>query len=144
MADTSFPALNGIAKKLIDNSDGTFSDAVAAKNAGFANFDATIANGASLSGAVDLTAYRLFAIVMPASWTAASLTFQVSPDGTNYADLYDDTGSEVTFTAAASRVIQNTNPGRWLGFRYIKVRSGTSGSAVNQAAARTLTIVGVP
>jgi hypothetical protein len=144
MADTSYPSLNGINKKLSDNWDGTFSEMVAVKNGGYANFDATIASGASLSGAVDLGMYRMFAIIMPASWTTANLTFQVSADGTNYFDLYDDTGTEVMFTAAASRVIQNSNPGRWLAFRYLKIRSGTSNSAVNQAAGRTITIVGLP
>lgn len=107
-------------------------------------YTATIANGASLSGTVDLGTNRLFAIVMPASWTTANLTFQVSADGTNFFDLYDDAGTEVAFTAAASRVIQNSNPGRWLGFRYLKVRSGTSGTPVNQGGARSLTIIGVP
>lgn len=107
-------------------------------------FTATIANGASLSGAVDLGTLRLFAIQMPTSWTSANLTFQVSTDGTNYYNLYDDTGTEVTWTAAASQVIQSSNPGRWLAFQYLKVRSGTSGSAVNQGGARTLTFVAVP
>lgn len=107
-------------------------------------YSATIANGASLSGAIDLGTNRLFAIVMSTSWTTANLTFQVSSDGSNFYDLYDDAGTEVTFTAAASRVIQNTNPGRWLGFRYLKIRSGTSGTAVNQGGARTLTVMAVP
>lgn len=107
-------------------------------------YTATIANNASLSGAVDMGTNRLFAIVMPSSWTTANLTFQVSADGANYYDLYDDAGTEVTFTAAASRVIQNTNPGRWLGFRFLKIRSGTTGTAVNQGGARTITIIGVP
>ena len=107
-------------------------------------YTATIANGASLSGTVDLGTNRLFAIVMPASWTTAGLTFRVSADGTNFFDLYDDAGTEVTFVAAASRVIQNSNPGRWLGFRYLQIRSGTSGTPVNQGGARSLTIIGVP
>lgn len=107
-------------------------------------YTATIANNAALSGTIDIGTNSLFAIVMPASWTAANLTFQVSADGANFFDLYDDAGTEVTFTAAASRVIQNSNPGRWLGFRYLKVRSGTSGTPVNQGGARSLTIIGVP
>ena len=40
---------------------------------------ATIANGASLSGAVYVGNRRLIGIQMPAAWTAAVLTFQVSP-----------------------------------------------------------------
>jgi len=104
----------------------------------------TIANGASLSGAVDLGPNRLFAIIMPAAWTTANLTFQVSADGTTYNNLYDDTGTEVTVTAAASQYIVISSPAKMLGARWFKVRSGTNASAVNQAAARVVTIVGVP
>ena len=42
---------------------------------------ATIGTGASLSQQIDLGAMTLVGIVMPASWTAAGLTFQVSADG---------------------------------------------------------------
>lgn len=101
---------------------------------------ASIANGASLSAAVSLETGRLFALQMPASWTTANLTFQASHDGTTYADMYDEEGTEVTVTAAASRVIV-LEPARWLGIRCLKVRSGTSGSPVNQGAAREITLL---
>lgn len=74
---------------------------------------------------------------MPASWTTANLTFQVSEDGTTFYDLYNDAGTEYTVTAAANRVLRLTLAD-WLAVRYMKIRSGTTGSAVNQAAARTL------
>lgn len=99
--------------------------------------NATIANGASLSGAVDLGTKRLARINMPSSWTTANLTFQVSADGTNYANLYDATGTEKTVQAAASRAII-LDFSEWIGARYIKVRSGTSGTPVNQGAERIL------
>lgn len=102
---------------------------------------ATIANGASLSAAVHLHANRLFAIQMPASWTAANLTFQGSFDGTTYADLYDDTGTEVTVTAAASRFILLSTPAMFFGLQRIKVRSGTTGSPVNQGGAREVELI---
>ena len=105
---------------------------------------ATILSGASLSGSIDLGTTRLFAIIMPAAWTTANLTFQVSADGTTYNNLYDDTGTEVTVTAAASQYIVISSPAKMLGARWFKVRSGTNTSAVNQAADRVVTIVGVP
>jgi hypothetical protein len=108
------------------------------------NFTATIANGASLSGAVDLQTYRAFGVQMPASWTAANLTFQVSSDCSTYANLYDDSGTEVLVTAAASTYIVFASPAKWQGARCIKVRSGTSGTAVNQGGDRSITVVGVP
>jgi hypothetical protein len=104
---------------------------------------ATIANGASLSGAVDLGRYRLARIEMSAAWTAAAITFQVSRDGVTYYNLYDKTGTEYSVTTDASRgvIIPLTD---FLGVQFLKVRSGTAGAAVNQAAERVLNLVLVP
>lgn len=111
-------------------------------SAGRTTVSATIANGASLSAAIDLGDSRaLAAIVMPASWTTANLTFQASPDGTSYFDLYDG-GAERSVTASTSRVIAVTIVD-WLGLRYLKIRSGTSGTPVTQGADRTLTLITV-
>jgi hypothetical protein len=99
-----------------------------------------IANGESLSGAVHLRSHRLFAIQMPASWTAADLTFQASYDGSTYADVYDEDDAEVVVQAAASRFII-LDPAKFLGMQRIKVRSGTTGVAVNQGGARSLQLI---
>jgi hypothetical protein len=109
---------------------------------GLERLTATIANGESLSGAVDLGGRKLVAIDMPAAWTAASLTFQASPDGVTYDDLYDG-GTERALTVAASRYLAQ-NIGDWVGVRWLKIRSGTSGTPVNQGGARTLTLVVQP
>lgn len=101
---------------------------------------ATIANGASLSGAVYLGEKTLLGLVMPAAWTAAVITLSVSLDGTTYVDAYDSTGTETSYTVAASRYIA-LNPANLVGVRYVKLRSGTAASAVNQAAARTIECV---
>jgi hypothetical protein len=76
-------------------------------------------------------------IEMPAAWDAANLTFQTSGDGVNYFNVYDEFGAEVTVTAAVSRRIR-LDPVQWSGIQYVKVRSGTSGTPVNQTAARVL------
>lgn len=103
---------------------------------------ATIAINASLSGEVDLEGFTLVSIIMPAAWTAANLTFQASDvTGGTFQDVYDDQGVEVTVQAAASRSIGiDLLAGALAGFRFIKIRSGTTGTPVNQAAARTLTL----
>ena len=62
---------------------------------------AVIANGASLSSAVALGAKNLIAIVFPAAWTAASVTFQASVDGTTFVDIYDSSAELVVASAAA-------------------------------------------
>ena len=102
----------------------------------------TIANGASLSGAVDLKGRKLVAIDMPSAWTAASLTFQASPDGVTYDDMYDG-ATERAITVAASRYMM-LNIGDWIGVRFLKIRSGTAGTPVNQGGARTITLVVQP
>ena len=102
----------------------------------------TIANGASLSGAVDLGGRKLVAIIMPGTWTAAGLTFQGSVDGTNFFNVYDG-ATERQLTVAAN-YYSALNIADWVGFRWVKVRSGTAGSAVNQAAERVLTLVVQP
>ena len=117
---------------------------------GFRVKTVTIANGASLSDAA-ACAYKagpagsgsyesLVGIVMPGTWTAANLTFQASNDNSTFTDLYNAAGTEVTVTAAASRWIA-IDPADFAGVAYLKVRSGTSGSAVNQGANRTIGLV---
>ena len=101
-----------------------------------------IANGESLSGAKDLRGRKLVAIIMPDTWTAASLTFQASVDGTNYFNVYDGS-SERTLSVSAS-YYSALNIADWVGFRYLKIRSGTAGTPVNQGGARTLTLVAQP
>lgn len=101
---------------------------------------ATIANGESLSGAVDCGNKRLAGIHMPADWTAADLTFQGSSDGTTFNNLYDKDGVEYTVDAADDRYII-VPLADFIGIRHLKIRSGTSGSAVAQGASRALTLV---
>lgn len=100
----------------------------------------TIANGASLSGVANVMDGEVVAIVLPAL-TSAAISFQGSVDGTNFYDLYTSGGTEVTLGAAntGSRIqdvpeVVRTMP-------YLKVRSGPTAAAVNQGAARTITLV---
>ena len=103
---------------------------------------ATIANGASLSGALSLSGFRFVGVQMPAAWTAAVITFQASFDGTTYADLTFE-GTEINYAAAASQYIA-ADPAKFAGIRYLKIRSGTSSAAVAQGAQRLLSAVTRP
>jgi hypothetical protein len=101
----------------------------------------------AIAGGVMMGADTLFGISMPASWVAASLTFQVSPDGgTTWQELYDDAGNEVTVTAAASQfIVFQSHPGSiWYGVNAIKVRSGTAGAPVVQTGGATVNLIGRP
>lgn len=106
--------------------------------------DVTIASGASLSGAVDLEGFAVVAIEMPAAWTAAGITFQAaSLSGGTYLDVYDDAGAEVAISAGASRVIAVTgaDADALAPLQFIKIRSGTGGVPVAQAAERKLRLI---
>lgn len=102
-----------------------------------------ITSGTSLSSEIDLgnsPPTALVALEMPTGWDAASVTFQVSTDGTNFFNFYDDAGVEVAMTVAASRVIRMI-PSLFAGIRKLKIRSGTSGAPVNQTADRVFKAV---
>lgn len=101
---------------------------------------ATIANAASLSGSVDLNGRQLVGIMLPAAWTAANLTLQASMDGSTFFNVYAIGGSEYTATVTAASTFIIIPPNDLLGVRYIKLRSGTSGSPVTQGASRTITL----
>jgi len=96
--------------------------------------NALIANGTSLSGVIDLGEAQVVAIVTPAAWTAAGLAFQGSVDGTNFFSVVSSAGAEATITTAVNQCILVTQALP----RYIKVRSGTQGTPVNQGADRLL------
>lgn len=102
--------------------------------------DVTIASGASLSGAANLGGLHAVGVLMSAGWTAANLTFQISVDGVTYYDLYDKTGLELSIIAGASRFIQ-LDLGIFAGFNFVKLRSGTTGTPVNQGSDRALSII---
>ncbi len=75
------------------------------------------------------------AIIMPAALTGTAISFQVSIDDTVYTPLYDTSGSAISYTVAASRVIP-LNKEIFASFPYIKIVSGSA-----EAANRTFTIL---
>jgi hypothetical protein len=108
------------------------------------NIVVTIPNGAAgLSTEYDLGGAELMAILMPATWVAANITFQASNQfGGTYYDLYDDAGSEVVVTAAQQRCISCDSVAMKLApLRWIKIRSGTTAVPVNQTADRYITLL---
>lgn len=85
----------------------------------------------------------------PAAWTAAAISFLVSRDGgATYVDAFDDQGIEVAIPSASIPTAAERrfalNPRFFLGITNLRIRSGLSGAAVNQAAARSLILVTRP
>lgn len=102
----------------------------------------TIANGASLSDVVTIDPRTVVVgIEMPGAWTAAQLTFQVSTDGVTFKNLFNNAGSELTTTGAAVNLVLHLDWTQFVGIRYLRVRSGTSGTPVNQLADRVLNLI---
>lgn len=99
----------------------------------------TISSGQSLSAGVNLGGRIPVGVFMPASWTAAGLTFQGSPDGATWYDIHD-TAAEVSVAAAAAIYVA-FDPVKFYGINHMKVRSGTSGTPVNQGADRSLILM---
>ena len=102
---------------------------------------ATIASGASLSGAIAISYLLPVTIVVPAEFDGTAITFQGSVDGVNYFNLYDEAGTEINFPASASRIIKITNLAYFFGLEYLKIRAGTAASATNQTTTATVLTV---
>ena len=96
-----------------------------------------IASGASLTSAINLGARKLVGIIMPSAWTAAALTFSGSnaDDGT-FVDIYDG-ATERSYAVTASKYLMLAISD-WVGVKHLKIRSGTTGTPVNQGAARSI------
>lgn len=111
----------------------------------------TIASGASITTVVDgsgvplndMYGTNLVALIMPAIWTAASVTFQVSIDNTNFYNLYNPDGTEYVVVAVSGHCV-TLDPEDFAAFRFLKIRSGTSGSPVNQGQDSILTLITRP
>lgn len=90
----------------------------------------------TITGPVDCYGYRLAAIDWKASASAnVAMTFQVSQDSTNWYNLYDSSGTEITIASGAfstatprSLVFEPTMSLYFLPHRYVKFRMGSAAS----------------
>lgn len=97
---------------------------------------ATIPAGATgLSNPIWLNGFWVVNILMPATWATADLTLQASFDGVNFFNVYKEDGTELVIKVAQQRLIRLSGFVTW---PYIKLRSGTSATPVNQTAERAL------
>lgn len=105
---------------------------------------ATIPSGSSVSNAVDLSNACLVGFIAPAAWTAAALNIEVSVDGAAWVTMgvFDSsgvaTGNYPSLTGGAAYAVDVQS---FLPFRYVRLRSGTAASAVNQTAQRDFTLI---
>ena len=107
--------------------------------------DAVIAINDDESGIIDLDGgeRQIVGLQMPAAWTAATLTFDGSHDGTTFVHLYHGTGEyEITAGegAAASLGVSLVKE-VFAPWPYVKIRSGNAALYVDQLAARTIKVL---
>lgn len=107
-----------------------------------------IASGTALSPAVKIGVKVMVGISFPPNWTnpTGGVSFQVSLDGgTTFQELFDGaTGNAVNIPATGvptgGSFVALSNIDQWAAVNVLKVRSGTSGSPVNQTNTVTLTL----
>lgn len=109
------PITNYVGKKVIDAS-------------------ATIDNGATTSGAIDVGGMSLVGIKFPAAFTGTTVTFTMCDTlGGTYVPVYNASGA-VSYTIAQARYYAIA-PADFSGIRYLKIVSGSA-----EGAARTLVL----
>jgi hypothetical protein len=99
----------------------------------------TIAAGETLSDAIDISAGAMVRLTMPAAWTDASLTFQISSDGLFFNNLYNYQGEEVEIPVHPGTGI--IFPRDFLvGVAFLRFRSGNVGREVPQPEQREFSV----
>jgi hypothetical protein len=99
---------------------------------------AIITAGQSLSAAIDCSTGAPVFLHMPAGWTSARLSFQVSPDNTVYNDLFNTDALEIQFNVVPGTSVRLDK--FWEPVTWLKIRSGGRDMPVPQEADRTITV----
>lgn len=96
----------------------------------------------TVSGVLDCTQGRVVRIDVPIPWTAANMTFQVSGDNATFTDLYDASGTEYTVTVGSTSTSRSViiPYADLIGARFLKIRSGTTGTPVDQGGSRVIRV----
>ena len=88
----------------------------------------TIANGATVSNAIDLAEMVVVAIQTPSALTSTTFTLQGSSDNSTFAAITNFDGTDYTITVAASKYIVLALY-ELVGVRYLKVVAGSAEAA---------------
>jgi hypothetical protein len=103
-------------------------------------YTAAIASSGSVSQSLALHNRRPLAIQTPSALTGTAITFRCSYDESTWANLYDDTGTEISVTVSTSRYIA-LDPSKFAGCEFIQLRSGTNASPTAEGAAREIKLI---
>jgi len=103
--------------------------------------EAVIANGASLSGEIDVRGFSHLWVRMPAAWTAADIALHTSEESGGTFSLLRDNAASAVIIDGCSTNDSYVGINMLVGLRYVKLASVSAADpavAVNQAAARTI------
>jgi hypothetical protein len=104
----------------------------------------TIPAGQSLSQGVDCSDGFIARIQMPAEWTSANLSFQISDDGQTYYDLVDKWGNESLIPVRAGTAVMIREEPWMSAIGWWKLRSGSRWKETVQEDARTFRVTLAP
>ena len=97
--------------------------------------------GESLSAGLDCTAGNIVRLTMPAAWSGANLSFQISSDGNGYNDLVTMDGKEIVIPVVPGSAVVVAPLSDFLkAVAFLKLRSGTRSWPVPQAARREFAV----
>lgn len=111
----------------------------------------TIPNNEALSDEIDLGNNSLVAIEFPNTWAGTQITFQSkvvkgnaegSTDIDNleiWRNVYDSAGNELVVTVGSNRIV--TDIPELAPLRFIRIRSGTSTTPVNQSPTKMIRVI---
>ena len=96
-----------------------------------------ISDNATTSSAAQCDGLLLSGIVFPAAMTGTTVTFDFSFDGTNFVDVKETDGTEVTYSVSAGDVVR-VDPSGWAFASpvFLRIVSGSS-----EAADRTINLI---
>ena len=97
----------------------------------------TVATDASNSSGVKTDAMLLTGILFPAAMTGANVTFDFSFDGTNWVDVVETDGTEVSYVVTAGDVVR-VDPSGWAfaSSGYLRITSDAT-----EVADRTISLI---
>ncbi len=108
--------------------------------------EVVIAAGESVSETFDFYNFKTLSLEIPATFTGDTITFlgsmEYTEDATHMLDCYNGNKGEINIKVVPGSIC-NPEDGQLYGLknmRYLKLRSGTSGTPVPQAAAATIRI----
>ena len=97
--------------------------------------EVTIASGQTVSSVVDLAGYGLVGIIMPAAFTGATISFQISHNNVDFQACYNTANTLMSATVTQGRTYMLA-PTDLIGARYLKIVSASA-----EGAARTIGLI---